>query len=169
MHVHGGCTDTVRKSPLKVDWEKNCLPYTGLEPLSVLCLAFQSDALPTKLSSPLFHCYRKIVVLFCAPCLSVWKGVIVCLVFTSIIHFCPVLERCCPPPPLYPHTHTTPHTHTHTHTTPHAHAHIHTHTHTHHPVTLPSCLCGVQFLKMGLTRGLMFGEGRGSLTLDFGD
>ena len=119
MHVHGGCTDTVRKSPLKVDWEKNCLPYTGLEPLSVLCLAFQSDALPTKLSSPLFHCYRKKIVLFCPPCLSVWKGVIVCLVFTSIICFCPVLERCCPPPPNSTHTHTHAplHTHTHTHTT----------------------------------------------------
>ena len=30
-------------------WEKNPLPHQGLEPASVLCLAFQSDALPTEM------------------------------------------------------------------------------------------------------------------------
>ena len=34
--------------------EKNPLPHQGLEAASVLCLAFQSDALPTELSPP--HC-----------------------------------------------------------------------------------------------------------------
>ena len=34
-------------------WKKNCLPHQGLEPMSVLPLAFQSDALPTELSLPL--------------------------------------------------------------------------------------------------------------------
>ena len=54
MHaiVHGGCTDTVRESALEVDWEKNSLPHRGLEPTSVLRLAFQSDVLPTELLSP---------------------------------------------------------------------------------------------------------------------
>ena len=33
-------------------WEKNPLPHRGLEPTSVLRLAFQSGALPTKLSPP---------------------------------------------------------------------------------------------------------------------
>ena len=35
------------KRTLEVDWEKNPLPYQGLEPASVLCLVCQSDALPT--------------------------------------------------------------------------------------------------------------------------
>ena len=34
-------------------WEKNPLPHLGLEPASVLRLAFQLDALPTELSPPL--------------------------------------------------------------------------------------------------------------------
>ena len=33
-------------------WEKNPLLLRGLKPASVLCLAFQSDALPTELSRP---------------------------------------------------------------------------------------------------------------------
>ena len=56
MHAiaHGGCTDTVRGSALKVDsGRKNPLPYRGSEPASVLRLACQSDALPTELSPPL--------------------------------------------------------------------------------------------------------------------
>ena len=56
MHAtaHGGCTDTVRKSSLVVDsGEKNPLLHQGLEPVSVVGLAFQSDAVPTELSLPL--------------------------------------------------------------------------------------------------------------------
>ena len=34
----------------KADWEKNPLPYLGLEPKSALRLAFQSDALLSELS-----------------------------------------------------------------------------------------------------------------------
>ena len=51
--AHGGCTDTVKESALKSWlWEKNPLLHQGLEPVSVLCLAFQSDDLPTELSPP---------------------------------------------------------------------------------------------------------------------
>ena len=54
MHAiaHGGCADTVRESALKADCgtEKENL---GLEPASVLRLAFQSDVLHTELSPPL--------------------------------------------------------------------------------------------------------------------
>ena len=40
--------DTVRESALEVGaGRKNPLPHQGLEAVSVLCLAFQSDALPT--------------------------------------------------------------------------------------------------------------------------
>ena len=52
MHaiVHGGCTDTVRESALKVDSGKeNPLPNRGLEPEPVLRRAFQSDAVLTEL------------------------------------------------------------------------------------------------------------------------
>ena len=52
MHAiaHGGCTDTaVRESALKVDWETNRLPHQGIEPVSVLRLAFRSYALLTQL------------------------------------------------------------------------------------------------------------------------
>ena len=41
-----------RESALEVDWQKNHLPQRVLEPASVLCLAFKSDALPTELSPP---------------------------------------------------------------------------------------------------------------------
>ena len=41
-----GCMDTVRKSALKVDLEKNPLPHRGIEPASKTC---RSDALPTEL------------------------------------------------------------------------------------------------------------------------
>ena len=41
-----GRTDTVRKSALKVDLEKNPLPHRGIEPASKTC---RSDALPTEL------------------------------------------------------------------------------------------------------------------------
>ena len=45
-----GCTETaVRESALKVDWETNRLPHQGIEPASVLRLAFRSDALPIEL------------------------------------------------------------------------------------------------------------------------
>ena len=35
-------------------YEKNPLPHLGLEPASVLHLAFRSDAVPTELSPPLY-------------------------------------------------------------------------------------------------------------------
>ena len=44
--AHEGCTDTVRESALKVDWEKNPLLHRGIEPASAAC---RSDALPTVL------------------------------------------------------------------------------------------------------------------------
>ena len=49
MHAiaHGSCTAT--ESCL---WERSPLPYRGLEPASVLLLAFQSDAVPTEISRP---------------------------------------------------------------------------------------------------------------------
>ena len=55
MHgiTHGGCTDTVRESALEVDWKKNPMPHWVFEPMSVLCLFFQSDTLLTELSLPL--------------------------------------------------------------------------------------------------------------------
>ena len=51
MHAisNGGCTDTMKESALEVDWEKNPSLHQGLEPESVLRLAFQSDFLPTDL------------------------------------------------------------------------------------------------------------------------
>ena len=51
MHAvaHRGCADSVTE----VDWEKNPSLHRGLEPASVLRLAFQSDALPAELSPPL--------------------------------------------------------------------------------------------------------------------
>ena len=47
MHViaHGGCTNIIRESALKVD--------SGEKNMSVLRLDFHSDALPTALSLPL--------------------------------------------------------------------------------------------------------------------
>ena len=39
-------------------WEKNPLPHWELKPTSVLCLAFQSDTLPTELSPPLTSCTK---------------------------------------------------------------------------------------------------------------
>ena len=35
-----GCTDALKESALEGDWEKNTLPHQGLEPMSVLRLAF---------------------------------------------------------------------------------------------------------------------------------
>ena len=60
MHVttHRGCTHTLRLvctgSWL---WGKNPLPHWGLEPLSILRLTFQLNALPTELSLPLVWQY----------------------------------------------------------------------------------------------------------------
>ena len=39
------CTDTIRESALKDNWEKNPLPHRGFEPASA---AFWSDALPVE-------------------------------------------------------------------------------------------------------------------------
>ena len=48
--VHGGCTDTVRESALKVDSGRK-VPYRAGNPNPrQYCLAFQSDALPSDLS-----------------------------------------------------------------------------------------------------------------------
>ena len=56
MRLHtGGCTDTVRESALEADWEKNPLPHRGLESVSIMRLAFQSDALPNWLLPPLMY------------------------------------------------------------------------------------------------------------------
>ena len=53
----GGCTDTVQESALEVDSgrKENPMPHRGLEPVSVLRLAFHSDAVPTELS-PFSRC-----------------------------------------------------------------------------------------------------------------
>ena len=42
MHAiaHRGCTDTVRESALKADWDKNPLPYQGLKPVPVFAPGF---------------------------------------------------------------------------------------------------------------------------------
>ena len=56
---HGGRADTVRESAPEFDSrrkkkkkkKKKNLPHRGLEPASVLHLAFQSDAVPTELSA----------------------------------------------------------------------------------------------------------------------
>ena len=46
-------TNTVTaKSELKVDWEKNLLPYLWIKQASVLHLAFQPNALPTEQTHP---------------------------------------------------------------------------------------------------------------------
>ena len=61
MHAiaHGGCTDTVRESALKADWEKNTLPYRGIVPASALRLAFEADSLPTELFPAPNLCYKR--------------------------------------------------------------------------------------------------------------
>ena len=51
--AHLGCVDTVRESAPEADWKKNALLHQGLEPASVLCLAFQSDAVSAELFLPL--------------------------------------------------------------------------------------------------------------------
>ena len=49
--AHGGCADTVRESALKAVCEsENPLMHRGLEPASVLLLAFLADVIPTELS-----------------------------------------------------------------------------------------------------------------------
>ena len=63
MHAiaHWDRTDTVRESALEIDSgrektkQKN-LPLRGVEPASVLCLAFQSDVLSAELSPPRLPC-----------------------------------------------------------------------------------------------------------------
>ena len=66
MHAiaHGGCTDTRKRV-----CTENPIPHRGLEPESVLRLAFQADALPTELSLfPFpFLCYRfaLYVIIYC--------------------------------------------------------------------------------------------------------
>ena len=51
-HCTQVCTDTVRESALKVDWERNPLPYRGIAPASAAC---RSGALPTQPTSPLAY------------------------------------------------------------------------------------------------------------------
>ena len=55
MHAieHGGCADTERQSALEVDSGRKLPGLTGgIEPASVLRLAFWTDALPSELSPP---------------------------------------------------------------------------------------------------------------------
>ena len=42
--------DLIKGSTLEADWKKSPLPHQGLEPTSLLHLAFRSAALPTELS-----------------------------------------------------------------------------------------------------------------------
>ena len=88
MHAiaHGGCTDTVRESALTVDWEKNPFLLQGLERVSVLCLAFQSDALPAELSPfPRFGqgLSQMLVIKGLLLQNSLWLYVLVCLTVTK--------------------------------------------------------------------------------------
>ena len=66
MHAiaHGVCMGTVTESALKVDSriiiiKKKTKTKRGLEPASVLRLAFQSDALPTELSPPRIYGFKE--------------------------------------------------------------------------------------------------------------
>ena len=47
--AHSGCVDTIRVCTRNRLWKKNAVSHQGLEPASVLCLAFQSDAVSTEL------------------------------------------------------------------------------------------------------------------------
>ena len=58
-------TIRLRGSALEVDWDFFLLPHWGLKPASALCLAFQSNALPTELSPSRYLLQR------CS--LSAWK------------------------------------------------------------------------------------------------
>ena len=58
--AHGSCANTVRVWTESWLWEKHPLPHWGIEPVSVLRLAFQPDVLPPKLFKLLFvldFCY----------------------------------------------------------------------------------------------------------------
>ena len=67
--LHGSCTDTVREFAMKADagekGKKNTLPHLGLEPASVLCLAFQSDALATEVFPLVPFIFINFVVIVC--------------------------------------------------------------------------------------------------------
>ena len=55
MRLHAGAARThVREAVLETDSgrEKNPLPHLGLEPVSVLRLAFQSDTVPAEIFPP---------------------------------------------------------------------------------------------------------------------
>ena len=88
MHViaHGGFTNTVRESALKVDWEKNPFLLQGLERVSVLYLAFQLDALSTELS-PFPHFGQGLSQTFVIKGLllqySLWLFMLVCSTVTK--------------------------------------------------------------------------------------
>ena len=58
MHAiaHGSCTDIVRESALKADSGRKIPCRTGIQPASVLRLAFQSDAITNwAILRPYFH------------------------------------------------------------------------------------------------------------------
>ena len=59
--AHVDCTDTIRERVCTESFlrEKNPVPHRGLEPASVLRLAFQLDALPTELSLLVFVVKRR--------------------------------------------------------------------------------------------------------------
>lgn len=76
MHAiaQGVCTNTVKESALQVGCgRKNPLLHLGIEPSSVLPLAFQSNALPTEPSRPAYKCLVRLsaAVLYCVggPCM----------------------------------------------------------------------------------------------------
>ena len=91
MHViaHEGGTDTVRESALQVDSRRKISCRSrGLEPASVLRLAFQSDALPTELFPTLFI----IIIVFCI--LSDTFDTFVTKLYTRLLT--PLLEKRAP-------------------------------------------------------------------------
>ena len=91
--AHVECTDTIRERVCTESFlrEKNPVPHRGLEPASVLRLAFQLDALPMS-----------------CPCLSLWSNAVrnvdlrnallkeVCMLFIFVkfcyFRFCTIKE-----------------------------------------------------------------------------
>ena len=55
MQLCTECTDTVRESALKVDWEKNPLPHQGIEPALAACqsMLYHLSYIPSPVTKPL--------------------------------------------------------------------------------------------------------------------
>ena len=80
---HGGCTDTVRESALKVDSRrKNPLPQWKIEPASAAC---RSDALPTELHPHPFRCFVVATDSFHVDPLHFWTIVLSIYLFIHLI------------------------------------------------------------------------------------